>query len=97
MALELAFAIASTFVFLCINIYQLDREDKMQGKINSWLEMARGIHSVSQLKGTEEISRITNSLLVDLEKALRTNSFIKIFIGLSTLGLVILIGWLLSA
>ena len=30
--------------------------------------MARGIHSVSQLKGTEEISRITNSLLVDLEK-----------------------------
>ena len=69
----------------------------MQGKINSWLEMARGIHSVSQLKGTEEISRITNSLLVDLEKGPQTNSLMKIFLGLSTLGLVILIGWRLLA
>jgi len=66
--ISLIFAVFS----LTINIYQSHREDKIKGKIKSWLEISRGIHSVSQCKGTEEISRFTNSLIVDLEYELNS-------------------------
>lgn len=69
------FIITSIFSILsiAINIYQVHREDKIKGKIKSWLEMARGIHSVSQNEGQESICRQTNAMLKDLEDELNDN------------------------
>lgn len=81
---------------LTVNVYQSHREDKIRGKIKSWLVISRSIHSVSQFKGVEEISRFTNSLVVDLEDELKnTKLWSKISFILFILALGILIGMLI--
>ena len=72
---ETLIAIIFGLFSLAVNIYQAHREDKLKGKIKSWLEFSRGIHAVSQQKGVEEISLVTNSLVVDLKEELQSGKF----------------------
>ena len=58
---------------LAVNFYQVHREDKVRGKIKSWLESARGIHAVAQPNNNGEIARFVNSMVVDLEDELKQN------------------------
>jgi len=96
MTTEFIITIIFAIFSLAINIYQTHREDRIKGKIKSWLESSRGIHSVSQLKSVEEISRFTNSLVVDLEDELKNGRlWSKISLILFLLALGILIGMLI--
>lgn len=92
MTQDILIAIVFALFSLAVNIYQVHKEDKLKGKIKSWLESARGIHSVSQQKGVEEISRFTNSLVVDLEGELQSGKFwnsISFYIFLLAVGILI--------
>lgn len=96
MNVEFIITIIFAIFSLAINIYQTHREDRVKGKIKSWLESLRGIHSVSKLKGVEEISHFTNSLVVDLKDELEnTGLWGKISFILFLLTLGILIGMLI--
>lgn len=58
---------------LAVNFYQIHREDKVRGKIKSWLESVRGIHAVAQQNNNGEIAKFVNSVVVDLEDELKQN------------------------
>lgn len=73
------FTITLALISLGINFYQAHRENRARAKMESWLEFARGIHAVSEQKGTTEMSRITNSLVADLDKELDQGRFWRIF------------------
>ncbi|MBI2463080.1 MAG: hypothetical protein HYV65_02490 [Candidatus Spechtbacteria bacterium] len=47
--------------------YQHYQENRLRGKIKSWLEMSRGLHAASRNKGVEEVSNFANSLVKDIE------------------------------
>lgn len=72
-------ATITALISLGVNLYQVHRENRARAKMGSWLEFARGIHSVSEEKGTGEISRITNSFVEDLNKELDQGKFWRRF------------------
>lgn len=89
----------TTFIFLAlislgVNLYQVHKEDKAQSKMKSWLEFAKGIHAVSEQKQILEISRITNSLVVDLDDELKQGKFWR---GFSFCLFILAIGVLLGS
>lgn len=94
--LEFKITIIFAILSLGINIYQAHREDKIRAKAKSWLEMARGVHSVSQNEKQESISRQTYSLVKDLEDELRGDKIWRsVSFAIFILALGILIGMLI--
>lgn len=78
---------------LVVNIYQVHKEDKTKAKIKSWLEMSRGIHSLSQNEQQEGISRVTYSLVQDLEDELKAG---RIWHSVSFIIFILAIGILIG-
>ncbi len=92
MDIEFIITIIFAILSLSINLYQVHKEDKIKAKIKSWLEMARGIHSVSQNERQESISRQTYSLVQDLEDELKSDEIwhlVSFIIFILALGILI--------